>query len=77
LATDRLIAVSQEIAKQGWGWTETRTKRDYSEMLSLGRLESASRDGWQPQLIEHQPQAGGIVSSSDVHTGTSSSSSVS
>jgi ParB family chromosome partitioning protein len=43
LATDRLIATSQEVTQEGWGWTETRTKRDYSEMLSFGRLESVSR----------------------------------
>jgi ParB family transcriptional regulator, chromosome partitioning protein len=44
LATERLIAASQEVAKEGWGWVETRTKRDYSEVMAYKRLPSFSRE---------------------------------
>ncbi|HEX7911049.1 MAG TPA: ParB/RepB/Spo0J family partition protein [Paraburkholderia sp.] len=44
LATERLVAASQEVAKEGWGWVETRTKRDYGEVMAYGRLPSFSRE---------------------------------
>ncbi|WP_242665845.1 ParB/RepB/Spo0J family partition protein [Paraburkholderia ginsengiterrae] len=44
LATERLVAASQEVAKEGWAWVETRTKRDYGEVMAYGRLPSFSRE---------------------------------
>lgn len=64
LATDRLIAASQEVTQEGWGWTETRTKRDYSEMLSFGRLESVSRI----YTPEEQTQLDALISTRDAAT---------
>jgi ParB family transcriptional regulator, chromosome partitioning protein len=64
LATDRLIAASQEVTQEGWGWTETRTKRDYSEMLSFGRLESVSRI----YTPEQQTQLDALISTRDAAT---------
>lgn len=44
LATDKLIAASQAVSVEGWSWTEVRAKRDYSEMMRFGRLQSFTRD---------------------------------
>jgi ParB family transcriptional regulator, chromosome partitioning protein len=44
LATERLVAASQEIAREGWSWVETRTRRDYNEMFGFARLHSVSRE---------------------------------
>lgn len=44
LATERLVAASQEIACEGWSWIETRTRRDYNEMVAFARLHSVSRE---------------------------------
>ncbi|CAB3804591.1 ParB/RepB/Spo0J family partition protein [Paraburkholderia fynbosensis] len=44
LAAERLVAASQEVAAEGWGWVETRTKRDYGEVMAYGRLPSFSRE---------------------------------
>src|SRR5260370_11567092 len=44
LATERVVAASQEIACEGWSWIETRTRLDYNEMVGFARLHSVSRE---------------------------------
>jgi ParB family chromosome partitioning protein len=43
LASDRLIELSQTVAREGWGWIETRTRYDATETLRYGRLHSTTR----------------------------------
>ena len=44
LATERLVTASQEIACEGWSWIETRTRRDYNDLVGFARLHSVSRE---------------------------------
>ncbi|SMG61589.1 ParB/RepB/Spo0J family partition protein [Paraburkholderia susongensis] len=43
LAADRLTVAAQEVQAEGWGWVETRTKFDYSELCRFGTLDTVMR----------------------------------
>ncbi|CAD6550273.1 hypothetical protein LMG27952_04987 [Paraburkholderia hiiakae] len=43
LATQRLIELSQAVGNEGWGWIETRTRYEATEILRLGRIGSNTR----------------------------------
>ena len=43
LATDRLIELSETIAKEGWQFVETRTRGDMMEIMQYGRVHSTTR----------------------------------
>ncbi|WP_245643789.1 ParB/RepB/Spo0J family partition protein [Paraburkholderia oxyphila] len=43
LATERLIALSQTVAAEGWQWTECRTRYDAMEIMRHGRIASTTR----------------------------------
>jgi len=44
LATDRLVALAQEISGEGWSWVETRIKHDQAELSAYGHLPSHRRE---------------------------------
>lgn len=43
LASDRLIELSQTVAREGWGWIETRTRYDAFETVGFARIHSTTR----------------------------------
>jgi len=44
LAMDKLRAVAEGLAQEGWAWTEIRTRIDYSELSALGRAPMIRRE---------------------------------
>jgi ParB family chromosome partitioning protein len=52
LATDKLMAASQELAAKGWGWIETRTKREHGETLRFGHLQTVTREATADEQAE-------------------------
>ncbi len=52
LATDKLIAASQEVAAEGWGWIETRTNREYGETFRFGHLQTVTREATAEEQAE-------------------------
>ncbi|MGF6872932.1 ParB family chromosome partitioning protein [Paraburkholderia sp. MM5477-R1] len=61
LATDRLVELSQTIAKEGWQFVETRTRGDMMEIMQYGRVHSTMRK----PTTEEQAELDALVSVRD------------
>jgi ParB family transcriptional regulator, chromosome partitioning protein len=54
LALDKLVAIAQDVAAEGWSWVETRTKRDYDELRPYGRLAQEAREMSRKEKAGHR-----------------------